>query len=53
MALGMEKGGQLCDRSEVKVEEEVKVVVRTDWKWVESGLVFSEAVLDSCPPHPG
>lgn len=25
MALGTEKGGQICDRSEVKVEEEVKV----------------------------
>lgn len=26
MALGVEKGGRICDRNGVKVEEEVKVV---------------------------
>lgn len=33
-ALGMEKGEQICDRSGVREEEEVKVV-GTDWKWLE------------------
>lgn len=34
MALGMEKDGQIWDRSGVMVEEEVKVV-GTDWMWGE------------------
>lgn len=54
MALAMEKGGQICDRSGVKVEVVGKVkVVGTDLRWVKLGPVFSEAVLDSGPPRPG